>query len=351
MLILQIAALASAAAAPAQARPDPNCSDDNGVDRCATQRQAQTRALFGLRSIEQHREAGDQVRRVFYVDGYGRDMIVIALVRTPGREPMAQIHFPRRERQRATPPLEAPVSHIVWGEMLRRSASFDRSYAPRAGNPQDVSICLHSWVYTIEANDPARANLAPGSLRRKTEDSCQRGPAAEFAWDLQRAALPLFPHCDRLDPDQHRNPAAQLAACAMLTGDRMAAAEVMNRLNAFRRARRTEDGLLLQGSFAQRAQIDWNGIRSDPGDLYKGNFWLARMASEGSPSFFVQSVEGLAADRVRVAAFLERSVDGAEGSPSTHMRAPIEMIWVFGPAQQFEVESATVGAWERYRPG
>lgn len=348
MLILQIAALASAAAAPAQARPDPNCSDDRGADRCAAQQQARTRALFGLRSIEQHRDAGDQVRRVFYVDGYGRDMIAIAFVRAPGREPMAQIHFPRREGQRATPPLEAPVSHTVWGEMLRRSANFDRSYTPRPQNPEEVSICLHSWVYTVEANDPARTNLARASLRRKTEDSCQRGPAVEFAADLQRAALPLFPHCDRLDPGQHRNPAAQLAACAALTGDRMAAAEVMNRLGAFRRARGTQDGQLLAGLFAQRARIDWNGVRSDPNDLYQGNFWLARMAADGAPGFYHDRVEGLAADRVRVTGTLQRSTDGPAAS---HFRAPVEMIWVFGPSQEFQVDSATVGAWERYRPG
>ena len=341
----------SAASAHAQPAVDRDCSDDRGVDRCAAEQQARARALFGLRSIEEHRDSGDQVRRVFYVDGYGRDVVAIAFVRAPGRDPTAYVHFPRREGGPPTPPLEAPVPHEAWVEALGRSASFDRNFEPRPENPDEISICLHSWFYTIEANDPPRANHARASLRRKTEDACEHGPGGAFAWDLQRLALPLFPHCDRLDTDRHRNAASQLAACAALAGDRMAAAEVMNRLAGFHQARRPGEGDRLAGLFAHRARIDWNGLVSDPADLRPENFWLARMAQDEAQGFYHDRIEGLAADRVRVTGTLQRSADGAEGSETAFYRAPVEMIWVFGPAQQFEVESATVGPWERYRPG
>lgn len=69
----------------AQPRPDPNCRDDRGTDRCAETEQRRMRELYGVRSIEEHQAAGDQVRRIFYVDGYGRDLILIAFVRTSGR--------------------------------------------------------------------------------------------------------------------------------------------------------------------------------------------------------------------------------------------------------------------------
>lgn len=234
--------------------------------------------------------------------------------------------------------------------MLRRSENFDRAFVPRPENPGEISICMHSWVYTIEATDPAREHFTRTPLRRKTEDACEDGPAEPFATDLQRAALSLFPHCDRLDPEQHRNPASQLVACASLRGDRMAAAEVLNRLDGFRRARRPEEGNELAGIFAPRARIDWNGVRSNPSDLRPENFWLARMAADGSPAFYYERVEGLTADRARVTAILQRSVDGPEGSDSTYYRAPVEMIWTLTGVQEFQVESVTVGPWERYRP-
>ena len=78
-------AITAAAPVAAQRPVDRNCSDDRGVDRCSEEQQRRTRQLFSVRSIEEHGAAGDQVRRVFYVDGYGRDVVLIALVRAPGR--------------------------------------------------------------------------------------------------------------------------------------------------------------------------------------------------------------------------------------------------------------------------
>lgn len=350
-LLLCLVALLAAASADAQAPVDPDCRDDSGVDRCASAQQARVRALFGARSIEEHRAAGDQVRRVFYVDGYGRDVAMIAFVRAPGREPMAYVHFPPRGERPAPQPFEAPVPAALWTDILRRSSHFDRRLMPLPRNPDEISICLHSWVYTIEANDPARGNGVRASLRRKTEDACADGLGEVFATDLQRAALSLFPACEALDPEQHRNPVAQLAACSLLSGDRLAAAAVMNRLDSFRGARRPEDGRLLAGLFTQGARIDWNGVRSVPSDPRLVDFWLGRLAADGMPGFYYQGVEGLSADRVRVTATLERSTDAAEGRPPTFSRARVAMIWTLTTVQEFQVESVTVGPWEVYRPG
>jgi len=355
--ILQLAALALAAGSPAQSTPDRNCTDDRGLDRCVADQQARTRALFGVRSIEQHRDAGDQVRRVFYVDGYGRDTIAISFVRAPGREPIAYLHFPNRQDRPANRSLEAPVPELVWNDILRRSANFDRSFTPRPatqrqpGEDQEIAICLHSWVYTIEAYDPARPSGERAALRRKTEDACENGPGEAFAWELQAAALPLFPFCAALDPDQHRNPASQLAACSLLSGDRLAAASVMNRLDSFRRARRPEDGRILSGIFDFRARIDWQGSVSVSSGAHPENLWLERLAADGAPAFFYESIEGLSADRVRVRGSLHRSVDGSEGTEATRSLAPVEMIWTFTGVREFQVESVTVGAWVVQRPG
>lgn len=308
--------------------------------------------MFGVRSIEEHRDAGDQVRRVFYVDGYGRDVVLISFIRAPGREPMAYVHFPGREGERPRPPFEAPVPQRTWGDMLRRSASFDRSFMPRPppppepGEEQIVNVCLHSWVYTIEANDPSRQSGDPASLRRKTEDACEDGPGEAFAWELQVATLPLFPACAALDPDRHRNPAAQLSACAILSGDRLAAAAVMNRLDGFRRADRPEDSHLLAGVFSfSRVRIDWQGTQYVRGTAHPQNFWLERMAADGVGGLFHESIEGLSADRVRFRGRLHRYVDGPEGPGTISSQAPVEMIWVYTTIREYQVESITVGPW------
>jgi hypothetical protein len=346
--------LLTVAPAAAQRTPDRNCTDDNGVDRCDAEQQRRTRALFGVRSIEEHRDAGDQIRRVFYVDGYGRDMVLISFIRAPGREPMANVHFPRREGERPRQPFEAPVPHAVWDDVLWRSARFERSFAtqpppPQPGEGQIVTMCIHSWVYTIEANDPRRRS-EPASLRRKTEDACEDGPGEMFAIELQRAALPLFPACAALDPEQHRNPASQLAACAILSGDRLAAAEVMNLLDRFRRARRPEDSEMLAGIFDFGARFDWQGTQYVSRDAHPENFWLERMAADRAQGLYYDSIEGLSADRVRVRGSLHRSVDLPNAGGTTHYRAPVEMIWVSTSVREFQVESVTVGSWQVQRP-
>lgn len=345
-LVLLLVSLLVATPAAAQREVDSNCADDNGVDRCSAEQQRRVRALFGARSIEEHRDAGDQVRRVFYVDGYGRDVVLISFIRAPGREPMASVHFPRREGQPLRAAFETPVPETVWEDILRRSALFHRRFAapPLPGEGQAVSICLHSWVYTIEANDPRR-RTDPASLRRKIEDACEDGPGEAFAWEMQSAALRLFPACAALDPDQHRNPASQLAACAILSGDRLAAATVMNRLNRFRSADRPDDAALLAGLFDfDRVSIDWQGtLLSRP--ARPQDFWLQRLAADGAHGLYYDSIEGLSADRVRFRGSLRRSVDAPNEGPTTYYRAPVEMIWVYTGAREYQIESVTVGAW------
>jgi len=48
----------------AQAQIERRCRDDSGAERCAEAQQQRMRELYGVRSIEEHRDAGDQVRRI-----------------------------------------------------------------------------------------------------------------------------------------------------------------------------------------------------------------------------------------------------------------------------------------------
>lgn len=327
-----------------------NCRDDRGGDRCAEE-QRRVRELYGVPSIEEHREAGDRVYRVFYVDGYGRDLILIAFVRTPGRDPTLWVHYPQRAGGPGSEPLQAPVPQAVWDEVAERSANFERSYAAPAGeDPALRSICLHGWVYTIETVGRRRGR-PPVEIRRKTENACEDGPGSAYAQEVYRLALPLVPHCAALDPEQHRSAATILATCQTLHGDRLAAAEVLNLAAAFRRIGGPEDAHRIANRFAHETVIDWNGERYRGSGYRAREFWAARLDQDtGWTNLLIERVEGENADRVRLTGTLSRSVDTPQGRSAGTETARVEQIWVRDHNGDMVVESATVGPWELYRP-
>ena len=335
--------------ATAQVAGNRSCRDDNGTDRCAEAQQRQVRESFGVRSIEEHRNAGDQVRRVFYVDGYGRDLILIAFVRAPGRDPALWVHYPRREGEARPESLQAPVPQAAWNEVVQRSENFDRTFAPRAGeDPELRSFCLHGWVYTIESVGRNGGPRLPAEIRRKTESACEDGPGAAYARDVERIALTLIPHCAALNPEYHRNPSSILSACRILHGDRLAAAEVLNLAHGFLHIGGPEHAHRIQSLFAHEVSIDWSGERYRGDSLGAPAFWTARLDQEdsGHTNLIVASVDAESADRVRLRGTLRRSVDGPRGRGNSSQEARVELIWTRDLNSEMKVESAMVGPWQ-----
>lgn len=221
MLMGLIAALALAAPDPAT---DP-CRDDKGQDRCAADAQSRMRSTYGLKPIEALAAAGSIVRRVMYVDGYGRDLVAIEFERATGGDPLVRVSLPAKGT-RAAGTMEAPIGAARWTSIIDGSRHFHRSFAPLAkGANDDINICLHSWVYTVESADPG----GRPDVRRATRDACTENPAAAFASLAAKEAVAAFPACAALDPRHHRNEATILATCFRLKGDRLAAAELYNR--------------------------------------------------------------------------------------------------------------------------
>lgn len=239
--------------------------------------------------------------------------------------------------------MQALVPKAVWEEVLGRSWLFDRTLLPEKSD--GPIICMHAWVYTIEAADPAVPSSYEKSdpPRRKTGDACSDDLAQDYGNYLAQAALPLFPACAALDPEQHRNEASRLAACAILRGDRLAAAEVLNRAGAFRTAREPNEAILLRGLFASQATIDWNGSVSRD-SLRLHEVWLARLTEAGRPAFYIESVEGLSSHRVRLLGMLSRTEERPGGERT--LRARVEQIWLFTPAREYQLESVKVGPFE-----
>lgn len=329
------------AQAPSRAAPSPDCADDRGVDRCSPEQHRRVLDLFVMKPIEEHARAGDQVRRAFYVDGYGRDMIALSFVRAPGRDPMLSVHWPSSPDRPARAPEQVLVPAAIWEGVLAQSRYFDRELQPIATADSSGVFCLHSWVYTVESHDPEREGGSRASLRRKVADACADGLAEPYANHLARVALAAIPYCAALDPQSHRNEASMLRACALLEGDRLAAAQAYNQAMRLNQTHLPRSQVAALDVFHQRAVLDWQGQRSggERGDA--DDAWVARRQAAGGFLFFTRAV-GESATRVRVEGFLtgHRTESGRE----IDLRAPVTFVFGPDPAKRLlAVEQAIVG--------
>lgn len=218
-----VALWASVLLQQASPRPvDPDCLDDNLVDRCQAEQQVRVRTLFGVASIEDEAAAGAEVYRALFVDGYGRDMPVVAFERRPGRSPEAVVYGTGGRR------ISAPLSAADWARVRGLSTHADRKLEPRSASENESEICLHSWVQTVEMANSAPDGRRIEPVRRRVENSCNGGLTTRFAFDLAEIAAEAIHPCDALDGEQQRNRVTQLSSCLSLEGDRLTAAQLRN---------------------------------------------------------------------------------------------------------------------------
>lgn len=242
-LVLALAFVPSAFAnAPAERR----CTDDKGFERCAVEAQSKTRGLYGLDDIGTLAAQGSYVRRTMLVDGYGNDILAVSFVREKGSDPYVEIRARLRKGAKEPRRIRLSIALSEWNELLAKGRYFDRDLAPLKlsdGSQAPLNICLHSWVVTVEAADPARLsdNSLPASdlepeIRTKTQSACDDGLATEFAFQLADMAYDLIPVCQSVDLSFQRNRATALNACLTMSGDRAAAGQALSLVHEMRRA-------------------------------------------------------------------------------------------------------------------
>jgi hypothetical protein len=157
--------LASAPNLCAAAQPS-SCKDDRGIDRCADESRTQQRLLYKVASTEDFANRRVQLVRAFFVDGYGQDMALVTFRRAPGEDLQVEVRLPDRGQSFANPPLFGPLSGLAWTEIMAGAGTFDRDLVPLPKRDAELSICLHSWVSTVEVVDEN------GRIRRKTSSAC-----------------------------------------------------------------------------------------------------------------------------------------------------------------------------------
>lgn len=286
--------------------------------------------MLGLPPLADLAAKSATVRRMFLIDGSGRDLPAVSFVRMPGQLPKvtvsAVIGDERGRRRVGT--IAAEVPREDWEDILEASASFERDFVavPQDGN----EYCLHPWVATVEAADPAHDYL-PASVRTKTHTACSRGVAFGFAIMLAKRAVDLIPACNAIKGGE-RHSAYTLQTCAMFEGDTLAAAEMAGRQR-----------LPYAAEFALDPEIRWPGEPPAKGSEAAIKLWAQRFEGSASPYYFVAStIVGQTANRVLVRGVVARR------SPEykDYAFADAEQVWTRAPNDQFRLKLFTIGSFE-----
>jgi hypothetical protein len=228
LLAFAMTLFAVPAAAQTSADFASGCADDRGSDRCSDKAVRAWQQRFDLTPIERMAGDGATVRRILYVDGYGREMLAISAIRAKGRPPVIEVRRPRFQKEGPFV-RDRPVSEAVWQQIMGSAAMAHRRLEPEAND--GGHICLHSWVSRFEAADPRR--LAPNVLgelwlpsrvQTATASTCGGNPTTEFAFTLASVALDSFAECSAVGTAGQRNAVTRLQSCLGFSGDTFAAA-------------------------------------------------------------------------------------------------------------------------------
>ena len=308
------------------ATTDRDCLDDNLTDRCRADQQEKVRAMCGVASREEEAAAGAEIYRAFFVDGYGRDMPVVAFERRRGQAPQAVVYGSGGLR------ISAPLSAAAWARVRGDAAFADRKLEPLPAQGGEVGLCLHSWVQTVEMANSTPARWRVEHVRRRTEDACSGGLTTRFAFELADMAVEAIHPCDALDIDQQRNRITQLATCLSLEGDRLAAAELRNARFNFgpRRGLDPKDAGAWRASIGTNGSpvLDWGGavVRTDRGrDNRVAEFIVGKLNELPNLRFEQHLFEGVSGREGIVRG------QATYGDDGTGYAASYRQVWVWDP--------------------
>lgn len=337
LLLSALALLAFPASAQGLEDFASGCADDSGGDRCSDAAVKAWHDRYGLRPVETMAADGTVVRRMLYVDGYGRDVLAISAIRARGTPPVIEIRRPRVQDDMQPTTWTRPIPEKAWDRILGDAATAHRRLAPETDAGDDAAICLHAWVSRFESGDPRRlASFVVGKMwldpesRAMTASACEGSPTDRFGATLAEVAADTFGECSSIDTDRMRNGIALIEACMGLRGDTIAAGHVMSIYRSLYplifRARdegkswpdllRADFNLASQG-LKESEQTDWNSVRT-------------LFAKADNVSFDVEEATGLDADRVEMLATFHWANSGAGPSSKKPERQArkLRLMWV-----------------------
>jgi hypothetical protein len=346
--LLILGLIAGAMPAAAQTMPGTRCSGTHQDANCDALRIRRQYELYDAPPLEQLRDEGVQVRRVFFsraMEWSAIDLGELTFERRPGHGPVVRFQLPRGDDGRLPEPLVAELTPEAWQQALSASENLERRFVPLR-NDQDV--CMFSWDYTVELSDPAEGE-GPATLYRRAENACyDPSPAQAYVRTLAALAERFFPACAVLRFPGNSEAVSRLPLCAALQGDRIAAAEVRNAITPFIDFHDAAAAAQLFDAFDYDADLDWNGTRVS-GRRAVAEHWARAATQSIGPDFRIVSIRGETAARVRVQAELEQE-ERMGFSQACFRRASVEMIWIRSGDGGFVIRRATVGPFEPFVP-
>ena len=227
------------------------------------------------------------------------------------------------------PPMQVRLSDAAWEAIVTRSRAIDVNLYG------DDRICVGGAAFTIQAIDNQ------GVFRSRMGDVCPEQEGNILFEVLGDTAIAQLPYCAALAPDGYDEAwvGKKLLSCFLLAGDRKAAGEVFNLLEAndFWPSWRN-DADDVSPLFAADVKISWPGLPSfgdaDDTAAFLTGGWLAPF------SFETTSYVGETADRVLVEGRV--IIENDDGNTRTKDFGRFRSVWTRDKHGAFKMGSLTV---------
>lgn len=318
--------------------------------QCRAEARAELLALYGLPTAESRLAAASEMYRVFIFDAWMRHHVAITVERGPDSPPTLTLYAPPRPDPQGAgpqvvPPVSVPMTLDDWYAVRRIGNLFYRQLVPEPDEPGVIRICGgHGPLYFVESSEPAASG--DGRVRRSGLTYCAEGLAEAFGIELALLAARLIPSCAALDETAFFFTAERLRACAILSGDRLAAAEVYNLMRPLLRHRERPNADHLESLF-RNAEV--RGSAAGEG-VAPHQRWLQALAGEERAAFVVERVHAASAGHAVVEGVLRRRFRPQNEQESRQRRteeAAVQLVWSSDLSSDFRLRSLTIGD---YRP-
>ena len=324
--------------------PTAHCTGARRNEVCTETGRAELRQQLGLQPLEVETAQGVEVYRAFYLEGGGARPAV-AFVRRPGQNPSVEVTAGVGSLMHADVPLE------VWSQVQAAGQVADLAVVPRQGAE---SACMDGGAVFAEIGLPAANSRSPTINRQRAASSCQDSGTLFFSRLLAQLAEQLLPGCAAIPRDFLSDAVTRLHYCRRLTGDQIAAAEVMG-LAHRETSVREDDSLARKRVEWARAtgvnpwtRLRWAGedVPPNPGGRDAGgatDFLIARSEEAPSLRFHPVAFNGVSATVVEVSGHASKSAEPNSGS----LYANYRQVWRRTAGQEWRVTEWSV---EQFAP-
>lgn len=347
---LLLSALGLAGGAAARDVPDrPECQDMGDLV-CSEEARAPLLALYDLPTIESRQAEGSDLYRVFISDAWRRHHVAITVEYGSGSDPTLTLHAPMRPARpgapaEAIPAYAVPISLRDWYRVGRLGRLFHRTLVPEPVDPDVILVCTgHGPTYRVESADGGQGDEGRG-VRRSDRHLCsQEGLAEPFGIELTLLARELLPACAALDEDAFRFTAELLRACAILSGDRLAAAEAYNHMRLLLVRDWEPPSLDQLDDLLGRANVD---VPDRAQGMSPAQAWLQALTGEGDSELVVERVHAGTSNDIRVDGLFRRRVrTGRDDEPFRVQEATVQLHWIRNEFHDLELSRLTIGAYQ-----